>query len=403
MNSPRTDEISTFYTAHPYPPPIDDLGAYGDLWSDGQRRRVEHHRIWPTLPYRDDHTILVAGCGTAQAAKYAVRYPNARVIGIDVSVAGIEANRALAGRHRLQHLEVHQLPIEEVGVLDQRFDHVVCTGVLHHLADPAAGLRALQEVLAPAGALQLMVYAPYGRTGVSMIQQYCRLLGIGSGPSDIAGLVATLRELPVGHPLGHLLRETPDFRDDDALADALLNPRERAYSVPQLFDLVAGAGLRFRRWVRQAPYRPECGSLSNLPHGRVIAGLAPVEQYAAVELFRGTMTRHSAVLQRNDEPGPDRPIRFDDDAWKSYVPIRPRTVLAVEERLPTGAAVALLNRAHTDPDLVLFLDAPEKAAFEAIDGHRTIAEITDADPALFERLWMHDHVMIDASGVEAAR
>ena len=85
------------------------------------------------------------------------------------------------------------------------------------------------------------------------------------------------------------------------------------------------------------------------------------------------------------------------------MPIRPSTVIAVEERLPTGAAVAVLNRAHTDPDLVLFLDAREKAEFEAIDGRRTIGEITDAGPALFERLWRHDHVVIDASRGETTR
>lgn len=33
-------------------------------------------------------------------------------------------------------------------------------GVLHHLPDPDAGLRALRDVLEVSGALQLMVYAP---------------------------------------------------------------------------------------------------------------------------------------------------------------------------------------------------------------------------------------------------
>jgi SAM-dependent methyltransferase len=403
VNPPRPDRIASFYERHPYPPPVTDLDDYAERWQDGTLRRIEHYRLWPMMSYRDDHRILVAGCGTSQAAKYSVRYPDAEVVGIDVTDAGIAANRALADRHGSTNLELHQLAIEDIGDLDETFDQIVCTGVLHHLADPAAGLRALREVLAPAGAMQLMVYATYGRTGVSMIQEYCRRLGVGTDPSDIADLVATLRELPVGHPLGHLLRDTLDFHDDDALADALLNPRERTYSVPQLFDLVAGAGLRFGRWVRQAPYLPQCGSLSSVPHGRAIAGLEPEEQYAAVELFRGTMTRHSAILQRDDEPGPNRPVRFDDDAWKSYVPIRPTMVIAVEERLPPAAAVAVLNQAHTDRDLVLFLDAEEKILFDAIDGRRTIAEISDGGATLFERLWWHDHVVIDASRGETTR
>jgi hypothetical protein len=52
---------------------------------------------------------------------------------------------------------------------------------VHHLPDPDAGLRALHDVLKPNGALNVMVYAPYGRAGVYMLQDYCRRLGVGSG------------------------------------------------------------------------------------------------------------------------------------------------------------------------------------------------------------------------------
>ena len=47
--------------------------------------------------------------------------------------------------------------------------------------------------------------------------------------------------MPRGHPLENLLREVPDFRDEAALADALLNPKDRAYSVPEVFDLLQAA------------------------------------------------------------------------------------------------------------------------------------------------------------------
>ena len=43
----------------------------------------------------------------------------------------------------------------------------------------------------------------------------------GVSPDELDDLVATLREIPLGHPLSHLLRSSPDFRDPDALADAL--------------------------------------------------------------------------------------------------------------------------------------------------------------------------------------
>jgi hypothetical protein len=229
-----------------------------------------------------------------------------------------------------------------------------------------------------------------------MFQEYCRRLGVSTSPEDIADLVATLREIPMGHPLSYRLRNTPDFQDPDALADALLHPRDRSYSVPDVFELLHRAGLEFDRWVRQAPYLPGCGSLSTVPHGARISELPAVDQYAAAELFRGTMVRHSMIAVRNDRP-PEPPVRFDGDDWRGYVPLTPHTVTAVYERLPEGAAAALLNRAHEYPDLVLFVDSDELAMFDAIDGRTPIGDIPAADPAFFQRLWEHDLIVVDAT------
>jgi len=391
-----SDHVADFYDRHPYPPPVDDLDRYADAWSDGTRRRIDHHLLWPHMPFRDDHQVLVAGCGSSQAAKYALRYPNARVVGIDVSSTSIDFTKKLIERHGLTNLELRLLPIERVDELGDVFDHIVCTGVLHHLADPDNALAALAEVLAPDGALSAMVYAPYGRTGVYMIQEYCRRLGISTSPEDIDDLKASLREIPLGHPLSHLLRDTPDFRDPDALADALLHPRDRSYSVPEVFDFVERSGLRFSRWMRQAPYLPTCGSISAVPHGTRIASLSRREQYAALELFRGTMTRHSFIAHHSANNIDDPLSGFDDERWRRYVPLKPHTVIAVEERLPPGAAAALLNRAHEFTDLVMFANGDEKTVFDAIDGQRTMAELS-AEPAVFRRLYDHDLIVIDAS------
>ncbi|MBV8198492.1 MAG: SAM-dependent methyltransferase, partial [Candidatus Eremiobacteraeota bacterium] len=99
--------VGEFYESHPYPPPIDDVEAYGARW-DERRRRVEWHLFWPAEPYRDNRSILVAGCGTSQAAHYAVRWPRARVVGIDVSATGSEFSRELKRKHALNNLEVLQ-------------------------------------------------------------------------------------------------------------------------------------------------------------------------------------------------------------------------------------------------------------------------------------------------------
>lgn len=401
MSGAHGDPIAAFYDRHPYPAPIDALDTEVASWRDGFRRRVEHARLWPSLPYRDDHTILVAGCGTSQAARYAARYPNARVLGIDVAENSLDATRRLRERHALENLELQQLSIEELGSIGSQFDQIVCTGVLHHLPEPDAGLRALRDTLAPAGVLELMVYATHGRHGVYVLQDYCRMLGLSPSTADVSELVATLRELPADHPIRPLLA-APDFRTDGALADALLNPRDRPYTVPELLDMLEETGLRFGRWTRQAPYRPQCGSMSELPHGQRLAAMPEHQQFAAMELFRGTIRRHGVIAVRDDTPLPPQPVPWHGDTWRSFVPIRPTTVAIVEDRLPDGVAAALINQAHVDRDLVFFADRAERRAYELMDGAREAGDIGGVSLELLRRLWWHDLVMIDSSRASGA-
>ena len=222
--------------------------------------------------------------------------------------------------------------------------------------------------------MHLMVYAPYGRAGIYMLQDYCRRLGIDPTIAEMRDLAIVLNTLPPDHPLWPLLRNGRDFRDEAGLADTLLNPRDRAYSVPQLFDFLDRADLSFGRWLRQAPYLPTCGAMVQSPHRARLMKLSARDQYAAMELFRGSMVEHSLVAYRNDRTnGPA--IGFDGDDWPDYVPIRlPKTVV-VEEQLPPGAAAVLINRSHTYTDIYLPIDAPQKALFDAIDGRRSIGEI----------------------------
>jgi SAM-dependent methyltransferase len=147
------DPVRDFYTHHPYPPPVENLDRAVDEWRDENRHRADYHLFWPHRAYRSDLDILVAGCGTWQAAKYAVCRPAARVVGIDVSPTSLDYTGQLKHKYNLTNLEIRPLSIERAVELERCFDLIVCTGVLHHLANPDAGLRALRSVLKPEGSM----------------------------------------------------------------------------------------------------------------------------------------------------------------------------------------------------------------------------------------------------------
>jgi SAM-dependent methyltransferase len=411
------EQVRDFYERYPYPPPVDCLEEYQRHWQDPQRRRADFHLYWPGRSYREDRSILIAGCGTSQAAKHALRWPAAEVTGIDCSAASVQHTAQLKTKHGIRNLKVHELKIEDVRELGMSFDEVVCTGVLHHLADPVKALNALRSVLKPGGAMQLMVYAPYGRAGVYMLQEFCRGLGIEANGGEIRDLTGALHALPAGHPLQGLLSKAKDFQNESALADTLLHPQDRAYSVPQFLELIEKGGLTFGRWIKQAPYSVHCGVMAKIPQSGRIERLSPAEQYAMAELFRGTMVRHSAIVYAGGgEDCAKQQPDFADGTWLACIPIRMPATICVQDALCAGAVAVLINQSHTDRDLFLPISRLEKEWFDAIDGARSIREIVDGVPSpagrtmnlavartFFKRLWWNDQVVFDSSRANSYR
>ena len=263
--SDRVAAVQDFYERYPYPRPVDDLEDYRRRWQDRDRRRADFHLFWPDKPYREDQTILVAGCGTSQAAKHALRWPSARVIGIDFSATSVRSTEDLHRKYDLSNLEVHQLPIERVGD---------CKRPSIRSCAPASCtisrilMRRFVRCATCSNRTARCTSWCMRRTG-EPASTCCRSSAGGSAsmPADRRdpGSHRRARSIAARHPLARLLREAPDFRQEAALADALLHPQDRAYSVPQLLEFINGGGLEFGRWVKQAPYSPLCGVMAGIP------------------------------------------------------------------------------------------------------------------------------------------
>merc|ERR1712195_19661 len=122
------------------------------------------------------------------------------------------------------------------------FDYIECAGVIHHMADPTAGLIALRRSLKPDGGIGLMVYAPFGRAGVyqaqAMVQALARTTGQNLRSEAITEMaVKLIDQIP---ETNHL--KASGLHDNDLqmphLVDLILHPQDRAFTVHQLAQLV---------------------------------------------------------------------------------------------------------------------------------------------------------------------
>jgi len=218
--------VARLYEGHPYPPPTIDLteaiaqGGFqvGDpsLWAP---------MLWPEGRPRDSLKILVAGCGSTQAAWFAHTNRESDVFGVDLSEASLAHERYLQDRHQLTNLRLFRGDLREIAEIGLDFDLVICTGVLHHMADPDEGMRALAGVLAPGAALACMLYAPTKRIGVYMLQDAFRRMGIRPDAEGIAFVRNTLASLPAWHFANFYISAATELQHDAALVDTFLHPK----------------------------------------------------------------------------------------------------------------------------------------------------------------------------------
>ncbi|MCA1566079.1 MAG: class I SAM-dependent methyltransferase [Acidobacteria bacterium] len=161
MSSVSTEDVVAMYSQYPYPSP-----------TVGKSLSYDIANLFYFLCGKDDlnyKKVLDAGCGTGQRVLgFAKRYPKAEFQGIDLTQASLEVANQLARSHRIHNITFKQRNILSLD-LKEKFNFIVSTGVVHHLADPQRGLENLCRHLTNDGVICLWYYHPLG--------EFDRLLG----------------------------------------------------------------------------------------------------------------------------------------------------------------------------------------------------------------------------------
>lgn len=197
-----------------------------------------------------DAKIWVAGCGTNQALQTALKFPNASVIGSDLSSKSLELCAKNAKELNVKNLEVREESLNHVPY-KQQFDYIISTGVIHHNADPKVTLEKLSAALKPGGIMELMVYARYQRITTTTFQKAVRIFGQQRGGEiDFDADFDVAKKIAKGLPKGSILEQAfahtqfMDWSDSD-FADLFIHPCEHSYTVESLEDLAASCGLEY--------------------------------------------------------------------------------------------------------------------------------------------------------------
>src|SRR5215471_17948745 len=362
--------VAQQYEKWVYPLPIMDLSdPEVRKMKDSGEPKSNFYTFWPSQPYRDDLAILIAGCGSNAAAQYAFNHPNASVVGIDLSVSSLAHEAHLKDKHRLDNLTLHQARLEEVSALGRDFDFIEASGVLHHLPDPVDGLKALGSVLRPDGTIAIMVYGKYGRTGVYMVQEMARLMGLGQSENDVATVQQILASLPKRHPVHDYTSRTRDVEYDAGLVDTFLHRQDKAYTVAECQELVRDAGMRFMSWWDNILYYPEGQLVTSNPFYSKVNALPDESIWRFMELYNGTLGQHCFCVCHPDRPESSYKIDFSSNAFMDYVPVLRCQEVAAKSDAPENCVTV---QRHPWP--AYMLNPVTSALFKQIDGTRSIRD-----------------------------
>lgn len=298
--------------------------------------------VWGGL--RTNLEILSAGCGTSQAYCLAVKNPESRITGIDVSKSSLEMSRVL-----LESEKITNAILINSAILDHsdKYDVISCTGVLHHTANPIENLSHLASLLSDEGYISLSVYGPSVRQELRDFKKTIRELGLAQNPESVSHLKEIIDKLPEHHPAKNQIKLYGDFSTKEGFIDFFLNAREVDYSIDQLFEMVDQAGLSIYQFTYPTLYYPNFYLKGELLQR--IKEFDLITQFSLTETLSYPRTMHSVILKKK---GKDSLI-FDTDALisrhKRVILARGLSVMRDEEK-----AVIEINVANEKTDKVLY-------------------------------------------------
>lgn len=250
MRDLNIEYLKKHYDHYPYPLPLnhDTQNIYGELIYYSYPSWF-WHKIWPEKPNEEKKiNILIAGCGTMQAALYAKSNPNCSVIGVDLAKNSIEEHLKLKKKYFLKNLELFCDDFRNIK-FNKKFDLIVCTGVLHHLKEPDFAMNFLSNLLEDDGVIDCMVYGDKINTHLNLFKDFFKKINLSQSPDSISFLKFFLNQLHQNHPLKIIMGKSNINEYDAEIIDTLLHESEKFFSIDEIILLLKKNNLIIKNFI----------------------------------------------------------------------------------------------------------------------------------------------------------
>jgi SAM-dependent methyltransferase/tetratricopeptide (TPR) repeat protein len=239
IDDPVSQKVAAQYQTSPYP-------RWTSLHSPARgRARRMLSRFFPDarLGFMDENfDVLIAGAGTGEhAIASATSYgPAASVTAIDLSRPSLAYGKWMAQRLGADNITFAQADILNLG--ENGPYHIIETvGVLHHMADPFAGWRALLDRLAPGGLMLVGLYSKVARANLGPLREHPAYPGPGCTDAEARAFRAALIE----DRSDETLFDSADFYTLNDFRDLVLHPQEASFTLDEIAAFLDAQKLKF--------------------------------------------------------------------------------------------------------------------------------------------------------------
>ena len=233
-----TKHVCDMYSKYPYPLPQ----ARGS-----KLRELRNLLAIFSMENRYDlrgKSILDAGTGTGhRVVEAAAAFKETNFLGIDISDVSLRIARETAAYEGVQNVDFKPFNLMEAGEPLGTYDIILCMGVLHHLSNPAQGLRNLVKNLSEEGVIFLYIYGKCGARERMRRKQILSLL-LKERRNDFELGIRLAKELRFDlSEYGWNLDVNDQEASNSLIVDAYLNVNETLFDAEGIFELMRSSGL----------------------------------------------------------------------------------------------------------------------------------------------------------------
>ena len=174
INDTQTKKVTEFYKITPFPNYKDDDDKQSIL--EKGNKNILANQFKNFIGYKKK--VLEVGCGTGQLSIFFSIGSNNEIVGFDPTIQSLILAKNFVEKNEIKNIEFVNADIFDDVLVNDYFDFIWCSGVLHHTKNPYKAFEIISKSLKNDGYILLGLYNKIGRIRTILRKYLSKIFGL---------------------------------------------------------------------------------------------------------------------------------------------------------------------------------------------------------------------------------